>query len=74
MKYPYSYEEFERETIKQFKNRHKKQYDTIDKDEMIDEIKKSYSANKYQHENNISKALNNIENEVSGAVYNLSMF
>lgn len=77
MKYPYTHEEYKKETLKQFKTKYPREYKrliTTDKELIYEIIKESYNGNKYKHENNIVLALDKIENEVSSCVYCLFMF
>lgn len=74
MKYPYTLDEYEQKAVEIFKKDYPKQYELIDKKEMKEEIEKSYNGDKYKYENGITKETLELENEVRGAVFKLSMF
>lgn len=77
-KYPYTFEEFKEEAEKQFMNDYFKDNKelgtkTLKDNDIQKAIIEGYNSNKFKHENDISEALKNIANEVSGTVYCMSM-
>lgn len=73
-KYPYTFEEFKKESEKRFlekyyKSNKSKGLEKLKNKDVQNAIKDGYDGNKFKHENNISEALDKLENEVSGTTY-----